>query len=386
MSNGRPSKKNAMKVFIESCKDYKDCYKPIESILDRLEIKKCKSVLLKPNLLTVALPKKAVTTNPAVVDAVARWFKKNHPEAKLYLGDSSGCLGLNQTKKAFVECGMQKVIDKYKMTGVPFEAEPIVTLKNPNGVIWKEIIVAKIVKDVDLIVNLPKLKTHSLTLYTGAMKNLYGCIPGGIKGKGHLAAITPPEFADLIMDFYEVINPQVNIMDAVIGMEGAGPGQGDPIQTGYILGSKNACALDSVASKLIGVKHLYQIEKAKERKLFEKPEIIGKFKKVPYKLPRMDKYAILRLVPRFMVKILAKFAVNKFMKEPDFIHDKCTKCYACVKICPANAITLKNKLPVVDIKKCIRCLSCQEHCNYGAIETKKSIFSKLVLIFKKVVQ
>ncbi len=372
----------AVEVFVERCRSYKEgeLDKAIFPILQRLTPKlgTRPKILLKPNILRPAKPNEAITTHPEFVNSVAKFYRRAYPRAQIFIGESSGCLGLPNTKRALA--GYSKAIRNHRLKVVPFESQKIAKVKNPHGKIWKEVPLPKVLLDADIVVNLPKLKTHTLTVFTGAVKNFYGCVPGAIKGKGHADAISPAKFSSLVLDVFQAVKCQVHLMDAVVGMEGNGPSNGLPKQTGYILGSKNGVALDAAALRLAAIPETNvptQVEAA-SRKLLPGYKIVGELKPVPYKFPSLKKWALLGFLPETMLKFLgtklSPFPVN----HPFFVHSKCTRCYACKKICPVGAIYLKGKFPEVNRKLCINCLCCAEQCPYGAIETKGSLLLRLL--------
>ena len=108
--------------------------------------------------------------------------------------------------------------------------------------------------DVDKIINVPKLKTHGMTVYSGAVKNMFGIIPGSYKGEYHLRFEDVDDFADLLVDLCLFAKPVLTVMDAVVGMEGYGPTNGRPRTVGLIISSPDPYALDVVAAEVIGLK------------------------------------------------------------------------------------------------------------------------------------
>ena len=354
-------KKEVEKVSIVRCRNYN------QSIVDRAVIKvlklaeikfpKRKKVLIKPNIVVGnAKNPIAVLTNPSIVEAVCKILKKNN--CKIYIGESS----FMNTDVAFKKSGIGNIAKKYGKL-VIFEQDKLIKIRDKKAKVLKNFYLAKTFKNVDLIINIPKLKTHQLTKYTGAIKNLYGCIPGGMKQKLHYKAKSEKVFSSLLVDIYQNIKPEVNIMDAVIGMEGKGPTSGKPKKAGYLLASKNAISLDVVASKLIGYnpKNILMIKEAVKRKL-------GSFK---FNLERIEKIPNLHFKKPVVSGKLTK-RVLKILKEKPIVVDEkeCIKCGLCAQKCPAKAIKLKP-FPVVDKKKCIRCFCCMEICPQDALSLKE---------------
>src|SRR3989344_1855865 len=181
--------------------------------LIRFKFKKDLIVLLKPNVLGAFHPDKGVVTNPKFVESVCRILRKNKVK-KIYIGDSS----YQNTSEALKISGMEDVAKRYKAELVVFETNPLVLIKDHKAKILKDFIIPSIFKNVDLVINLPKLKTHSLTKLTCAVKNLFGAIPGGRKQEFHRIADTELKFCELLVDIYQNIKPGLNILDGVIGM------------------------------------------------------------------------------------------------------------------------------------------------------------------------
>ncbi|MBW2987931.1 hypothetical protein DRJ48_01780 [Candidatus Woesearchaeota archaeon] len=379
-------------VFVERCESYQKevVDKAVDTILSRIKLKlRAKpKILLKPNLLLPTSPKRAVTTHPAVVASVCKHLRKRFPDAKIFLGESSGCGGLPHTKLALEVCGINKAIKQHNITILPFESQPLVRVDISNGVVWKHLMLPKIVVEADLIVNLPKLKTHSLTMFTGAVKNLYGCLPGGAKAKGHLKAVNTRMFGELLIDIYSAIKPGLNLMDGVWGMEGQGPVTGPPKRTGYLLASTDAVALDAVALKLIGIKepHVPTQVSAKRRGLYPKYRVIGNYTVVKYKQPSMLKLRLLNIMPQAIADRITKFVSPLPVNYPHIIPALCKKCYTCVRVCPVNAIHLKGNTLTIDYKKCINCLCCSENCMYNAIKLKQGWVFRGINSFKRLLR
>lgn len=362
------------KVSVLKCNDYnvEEIYKVIKQSLKNInfEIPKNKKVLLKPNVLGQKKPELAITTHPAFLDALCRLLKENNNE--IWIGDSSGLASYGGTKIAFKISGIEAVAEKYNAKLISFEGSKRKEIIDNNAKIIKKFILAKEPFMADLIINVPKLKTHVLTKFTGAVKNMFGCIPGGGKSKNHALAPNEDMFANLLLDLYQNIIPNLNIMDAVIGLEGDGPGSaGIPKRIGLIIASKDAVAMDIVASKIIGYNPLdiKTIKYAIERGLFSKiedVEIIGeKDFRIDFKKPQKKPQLVSNLP-----KPIVKFAFNLASFKPHISKKKCKRCGICAKVCPVKAINLQP-YPKFNRKKCILCYCCHENCPYNAIKLSK---------------
>ncbi len=357
-----------VKVSVLRCKEYN--LRKVESSIKKslnlinFKIPKNKKILLKPNVLGHygGARSKAITTNPIIIKAVARIFKGN----KLFLGDSSG---QPDTDKALQETHIKKIAEKSGIKVLNFDTAKKIKV-NFKGEFLKQQFIPKIIKDADLIINLPKLKTHSLTSYTGAIKNLFGIIPGSRKSQLHLITKTEQKFGEMLVDILKFIRPGLTIMDGITGMDGNGPSMGEPHPTGIILASENPVALDITASKIIGFNpdKITAIKVAKKQKLVDNIQVVGQKKlKFDYKKPSTT----LKFMPSFIRKQLfeKKFSVDK---------NKCKRCGVCKKVCPVNAISY-HPYPVWDFKKCIRCHACFETCPYNAIDIEDSFLLKIFM-------
>jgi uncharacterized protein (DUF362 family)/NAD-dependent dihydropyrimidine dehydrogenase PreA subunit len=243
--------------------------------------------------------------------------------------------------------------------------------------------IAAIVDQVDLIISLPKFKNHELMYFTGAIKNTLGLVPGFSKAKQHAIYQERNSFAEFLVDLNELITPDYFLMDGIMGMEGPGPGRGFPVEVGLLLGSTNPLALDMTASQVAGYdpmviptsKTAFFREKwlKKEETIdYDGPEISTIIAEAFNKIPISTSQNIALQFVFKRIKIL-----RKLDRRPVFIHDKCTGCQKCVKICPVNAIQplpeKKTHIVLTD-SMCIRCYCCSEVCLDDAIEVRRKIF------------
>lgn len=359
----KESDKKPERVSIVKCNNYeqKNLDKAVTKAfeLSGIEIPKRKKVLIKPNIVH-ACPenKEASTTNPKLVKSVCKILKKNN--CKIFIGESS----FMNTDDAFISSGINKIVKEFNAKRVIFEQDKLVKIKNSKAKVLKEFEISKTLKETDLIINIPKLKTHQLTKFTGAVKNLYGVIPGGMKQKLHLTANNEKKFSSLLLDIYQEIKPEINIIDGVIGMEGDGPTSGKTKKTGYILASKNAISLDIVSSKLIGYnpKKILTIKQGIKRGL-------GDYK---YELKGLKKLPLIKFKKPIVHEESYKKVKKFFIQRPIIVDkNKCIKCGVCASRCPAKAICMKP-FPEINKKKCIRCFCCMEVCPQNALSLKNN--------------
>jgi uncharacterized protein (DUF362 family)/NAD-dependent dihydropyrimidine dehydrogenase PreA subunit len=243
--------------------------------------------------------------------------------------------------------------------------------------------VPKILLDVDAVIALPKLKTHQLTTVTGAVKLLYGYLPGVLKAEYHLhAGMDVERFADLLLDIAVTFPPALSIMDGIIGMEGNGPSHGFPRKAGVILAGRSCTALDLVACGIIGFDTPFPptVRRAAERGIgpasVAQVRCVGcnpKEVRVPHwARPEAPLY---RHIPRPVLEIARRF----FAARPIVNTPACVECGTCAANCPSRAIRISSaRRPVIDRKHCICCYCCQELCPAGAIRISQPLLRRLV--------
>ncbi|MDF2986998.1 MAG: hypothetical protein K0R50_2508 [Eubacterium sp.] len=296
-------------------------------------------VLLKVNLLMKRKPEKVTTTHPAVVQAVAELVIE--AGGKPIIGDSPG--GYHFYNKGTLEevyetCGM-KYAAAVSGADLNYNTD-VFDVPYPEGKIMKSIKTIKPVLEADKIINIPKIKTHMMTVYSGAVKNMFGIIPGSYKAEYHLRFDDTGDFADLLIDICSFSKPTLTIMDAVIGMEGYGPTNGSPKKVGLVISSTDPYALDAVAADIIGLGALQvpTVRKSIDRGLYKgdvsNMEILGEeinnvkvpdFKKPTVKVA-FNLYSI--LIPKPLLK-----RINRFIKPtPRFNRVKCKGCGMCEKL------------------------------------------------------
>ncbi len=358
-----------VKVAVAKCESYDDdlVLNAVKQALKDADIRlpSGKKVLVKPNCLGAYAPEMAITTHPSVIKAVVELFKEKNCE--VVIGESCGLAHRSNTVKALIESGIQQVADELGIKTLPFEKGKIKQI----DIKGHKVGIAEAATKFDIIVNIAKLKTHELMKFTGAVKNIFGFVVGARKSYFHAVFPRPEALAGFLVDLYEVVTPPINIMDGIIGLEGNGPGTGGmPRQTGVLLASKNAVALDIVASGIIGYEPLSVPTNkiAADRKLVaERITVVGEKVSIDYEKPA----AIITKMPEFILKRFSKACIH----YPHIIPEKCTKCGACVEVCPQKAI--KNF--IVDKNKCITCYCCQEFCQSNAIELRMGLFGQLLL-------
>ena len=321
-----------------------------------------KRVLVKPNVLRGAAPEEAITTHPALLSAVVEKLEGMGP-ATIVVGDNPGVFNYGANEACFEKTGLMAAAKgHYRNIG-----DDVVKVDFTPG-FMERVGVSREVLKADVIVSLPKFKTHGLTVITGAIKNSYGILPGAQKAELHRLAGGPKRFHEVIVDVFALRPPDLFILDAVVGMEGNGPASPDLRDIGMILAADNAVALDGVICRIMGLNPagLGFMQKAKNMKLGdfdeEAVELLGELPSISdFKIPPLGGEASTGN------KKIEEFLISRTMLRPKADPDKCTACESCVEHCPVSALSMDENLPMVDADTCITCFCCQEVCPEKAI-------------------
>jgi uncharacterized protein (DUF362 family) len=205
-----------------------------------------KKVLIKPNVLRSSETKEGIVTNPAVLRAVVEKVETMGP-ASLIVGDNPGLFSYGANEESFSKTGLMEAA-KGHYRNIGNDSQKVAF--NPKYMPF--VSVSQDVMDADIVISLPKFKTHGLTVLTGAIKNSYGLLPGAQKAMLHKAAGNPKDFNEVIVEVFRLRVPDLFIVDAVVGMEGNGPASPDLRHIGVILASDNAVAVDAVIATMMG--------------------------------------------------------------------------------------------------------------------------------------
>ena len=338
-------------------------------------------VLLKINLLAGTAPEKAVTTHPAVVRAMIGQVRA--AGATPLVGDCSGHEGPPIRGRYLGGCrqaGIQQVCQEEGVELVHLSAESV-EMDNPQGRAFKRFTLAKGVVDADVVINLPKLKTHGLTLFTGGVKNNFGCLPGLHKAQMHLRAQGAEYFSQMLVDLLLAVRPALTVMDAVVGMDGDGPRNGRPKQIGAILAGADPVALDAVACAMVGIEPLMvpTTRLAHEQGVgvgdLARIELLGEpleaMRVADFRLPSGS-------ATSFRATGLLRFLQGRLVAKPVLVAERCQGCWVCVEHCPAEALSKNERQPTFDYGKCIHCYCCQELCPNDAIKLRRPLLARML--------
>lgn len=329
-------------------------------------------VLLKPNLLAGKPPEAAVTTHPAVVQAVAEQVQE--AGGLVLVGDSPGIGSLERVAE---KSGILKAVQAVGAQLVPFQATEQVSCSG----VFRQFELSRDYLAADLVINLPKLKTHEMMTLTCGVKNLYGAVVGAAKAGLHLTAGRSKElFAGLLLEIAQARPVALTIVDAIVAMEGDGPNSGTPRQTGWLLAGRNPVAVDLVAARLAGIPPaLLPVEQEAVRRglpgsRWEELELVGEpFEPVdPFRLPQgLDLQFGL---PGFLKNLLRHQLTPLPAADPQI----CVLCGVCRDACPPQAITITKTALKVDSGRCIRCWCCRELCPRHALVVKRGLLLRLL--------
>jgi uncharacterized protein (DUF362 family)/Pyruvate/2-oxoacid:ferredoxin oxidoreductase delta subunit len=370
-------------VALAACKSYEqttvdEAVKRAFDLLGGLSraIKPGMRVVIKPNLLRKTKPEACVVTHPSVICAVARQVAAIG--AFPVIGDSPGGPFTEFfLKSIYRESGMEQAS---KDSGAELNFDTSAgEARIPDGVGVKSMQICNFILKADAVINVAKLKTHGLTTYTGAVKNLFGAVPGTTKLDCHFVAPELERFSDILVDVCETVKPVLSLIDAVMGMEGEGPGSGTPRFVGCLVASTSPHAADMAGIALMNrpPMSVCTLKRANERGLvaeeLAKIDCVGDriedFIVTDYDVPAAR---LKRLKPRRVPDLIMKRVERLLKPKPVFLRVACIGCAECFRSCPPKAIEMKDNFPVVNLDKCIRCFCCQEMCPAHAVKIKRS--------------
>jgi uncharacterized protein (DUF362 family)/NAD-dependent dihydropyrimidine dehydrogenase PreA subunit len=343
--------------------DYAGMEEGVEKVLETFSFPwSGKRVLIKPNMLGPYPPEKGITTHPSLIRALVKSLKRR--QALCWVGDNPGLQGYAANARCARICGIEEAADGCFVN----LARDTVQVDLPSRFL-KKLVISKPILEADIIIDVPKFKTHVQTRITGAIKNMFGILPGAEKARVHCAVPRPQDFSEMLVDIYQIRPPDLILMDAVVGMEGNGPSGKDLRAIGKILGSPNGVAIDGLMAAMMGIppEEVDHLKVAHQRNLGPldpaEMEIQGDW--VPLKKFKMPlTYASRGVFGTLVNKILYRPQAKPRLKVNT---ERCTQCQVCVQHCPAGALAMDG-IPRLDEKKCISCYCCYELCSQQAIE------------------
>jgi uncharacterized protein (DUF362 family)/NAD-dependent dihydropyrimidine dehydrogenase PreA subunit len=326
------------------------------------------TVLVKVNCLGPYLPERAVTTHPAMVLALCRMIRSRG--ARVQVGDSAG----GATRPAFTQHSLEVAgIAAAALEGgaevVNFDARPAAVVENPRPGGPNPLYLAAAVREADVIINVPKLKTHLLTGLTAAVKNSFGCLPGAYKQVLHRDYPQVDAFSQVLLDISDVVRPHLHLVDAVVAMEGNGPSGGKAVNCGLLFGSRSALSTD-VAAALAAGWSPWGVSTNRAARIRGRltppvhPRMVGDSLRNSCGRP-LQRPVTAGWVSRLPAPLM-RWAMTFYDVALVVDGEKCNACGTCAVACPVQAVTVAG-VARVDPASCIQCYCCMELCTRQAV-------------------
>ena len=371
------------KVAAVKCPTYEPekVYEAIKEALRRLEfvVPEDKTVLLKPNILSQNKPAQHTITHYCVVAGLCRILRERN--CRILIGESIAFYESGLTRKPFETSNIKSVADKYGAQLIAFEEEKLVKIK-PAAVRFGELYIPEVLLKADVIINVCKLKTHGTMRLSGAIKNMFGCLPGGYKQKVHALVNNEFELSEVFAAIHKLVQPTLSIMDAVVSLDGGPSAIGKPVETATILASTNAAALDATACSMIG----YEVNNIPTLLCAEKMGLIDNYNDIevlgiiePVKFKKLVNADISRRFDQDSIFIKHTYV------DPLINRSKCDNCLKCIGECPVNAIKIRDGKVVVENNLCINCYHCLFVCPQAAIGIVSSPMNKLIRAIRYII-
>ena len=377
-------------IALESCEkyEYDVVREKVKAIFDAFGgagkfVREGTKVVLKPNLISKKKPEEAATTHPYILRAAAELCIE--AGGSVLVAESPGGVYDKATLRSIYKAtGIEEAANA---AGAELNYDTSVTkVQNPDGKYLKTLEILTPLAEADVIINLAKLKTHGMMVYTGAVKNMFGAIAGVDKAEYHMKMPDYDSFADTIIDIFLSTKVAFSIIDGITGMHKDGPTAGDPIDIGVLIGSDNAFEADRAAMYMIGadVERVPMARAAVERGLMP-ADIAGVVITGGCDIERaraqakgfVVKYNDANSRLHFNDGIVGR-ALEKLMKPRPVFTKACRSCGKCAQHCPVKAITIeKGKRAKADLNICIRCYCCQELCPFKAVKIKKTLAARI---------
>lgn len=380
-------------VYAASCPDYEQAEGAIRALVEQMGgmgrfVRPGERIVLKANLLRAAPPESAICTHPAVVEAAAKLVKE--AGGTPVICDSPG-------GALHKEAVLRNLYEKTGMAAAAAAAGAELSMDSstrtvslPEGKVLRQAEIITPVAEADGVIDLCKMKTHVLMSMTGAVKNLFGVIPGLSKVGYHATHPDHETFADVLLDLTGYVKPRLSLMDGILAMEGDGPGSsGTPRQAGLLLASANPLALDTAAGAIMNLpRQDNPVLLAAERRgltpcRMEDVELIGgtveELRMADYKFPASTKSNLMDFLGP-LARPAERLCKKALSQTPRIDGAKCVGCGICAKSCPGQAIamTAPGKKARISQKACIHCYCCHELCPQRAVELHQSWLGRLL--------
>ncbi len=349
-----------------------------------------KKIAVKPNLVMKKPAEYAATTHPAVLDALLSYLDGCDCADVVIAESMGGPYTEGALRGVYAVCGMEDAVKGYRAR-LNFDVSSR-TVSAPNGVMCKSFDIITPIADADVIINLCKLKSHSLTRMSGAIKNTFGCIPGLTKFEFHARYADYADFNKMLVDLSAMLHEQkdcIDICDAIVGMEGNGPTGGMPRKIGCLLASRNPFCLDTVSAAILSCEgEVPMITEACRRgfcpETAEEVQVTADFRDLirsDFRAP--DTAYRSKSALHWLPKVLGGRVFDWFAPRPVIRTETCVGCGECERSCPVHTIeTVRDrhgrKKAKIHPDKCIRCFCCQELCPIHSVDIRKNAVLNLL--------
>lgn len=380
-------------VYAASCPDYGQAEGAIRALVEQMGgmgrfVRPGERIVLKANLLRAAPPESAICTHPAVVEAVAKLVKEAGGTPVICDSPGGALHKEGVLRSLYEKTGMAAAA---AAAGAELAMDSSTrTVSLPEGKVLRQAEIITPVAEADGVIDLCKMKTHVLMSMTGAVKNLFGVIPGLSKVGYHATHPDHATFADVLLDLTGYVKPRLSLMDGILAMEGDGPGSsGTPRQAGLLLASANPLALDTAAGAIMNLpRQDNPVLLAAERRgltpcRMEDVELIGgtveELRMADYKFPASTKSNLMDFLGP-LARPAERLCKKALSQTPRIDGAKCVGCGICAKSCPGQAIamTAPGKKARISQKACIHCYCCHELCPQKAVELHQSWLGRLL--------
>ena len=367
------------RVWLAQCPDYgQSLEEKIEKAFDALQvwdkIRPGMRVVLKPNLVMSSKPEQAIITHPAFTAAVGKCVQK--AGGRVVIAESPGGPYTPAAMKAmFRATGYRDMAEACGFTLYTDCKSREVTL--PQAKRCRELSVVEPFLDRDYLINLPKLKTHSMVGFSGAVKNLFGTVPGLQKPELHCRFPEREPFSEMLCDLCHFLGPDLSLMDGIWAMEGNGPTGGQRRDLHVIAGSESPWALDVAAASLVGLEpeKITMLREGHERGYgpldLSELELVGDPMETllapDFLKAEASSTDFIDRLPKFLRPAAKKLATP----YPRIDKKRCVGCGKCAESCPQHTISLRDGKAVIRYQNCIRCFCCHEMCPKHVVQIKR---------------
>ena len=367
------------RVWLAQCPDYgQSLEEKIEKAFDALQvwdkIRPGMKVVLKPNLVMSSKPEQAIITHPAFTAAVGKCVQK--AGGRVVIAESPGGPYTPAAMKAmFRATGYRDMAEACGFTLYTDCKSREVTL--PQAKRCRELSVVEPFLDRDYLIDLPKLKTHSMVGFSGAVKNLFGTVPGLQKPELHCRFSEREPFSEMLCDLCHFLGPDLSLMDGIWAMEGNGPTGGQRRDLHVIAGSESPWALDVAAASLVGLEpeKITMLREGHERGYgpldLSELELVGDPMETllapDFLKAEASSTDFIDRLPKFLRPAAKKLATP----YPRIDKKRCVGCGKCAESCPQHTISLRDGKAVIRYQNCIRCFCCHEMCPKHVVQIKR---------------